>query len=105
MNLSETLFFHNLKENGIELPEKEFKFYPGRRWRFDYAWPNKKIALEIEGGVWIMGRHNRGTGFIKDLEKYNTATMEGWSVLRIQPQDLPIKSADMIARTLLNRGK
>lgn len=46
------------------------------------AWPDKKVALECEGGIWIQGRHNRGMGFLKDCEKYNTAVLMGWRVLR-----------------------
>lgn len=56
----------------------EYKFHSGRRWRFDYACPVKKIAVEQEGGIWIIGRHNRGKGFINDMEKYNAATVMGW---------------------------
>jgi len=48
----------------------------------DFAWPDKKIAVEIEGGVWGLGRHNRPKGFIADTEKYNAAAEMGWTVLR-----------------------
>jgi len=61
---------------------REFKFCPTRRWRFDFAWPERKIAVEIEGGVWINGAHNRGAHFLSDMEKYNWATINGWRVLR-----------------------
>lgn len=63
-------------------PEREFRFYPGRRWRFDFAFPAIKLAIEIEGGTWSTGRHTRGSGYEKDLVKYNTAVKLGWHVLR-----------------------
>ena len=67
---------------------KEYKFHPERRWRFDYAVPEHKIALEVEGGVWTQGRHTRPQGFLGDIEKYNTATLMGWRVFRTTPTDL-----------------
>jgi very-short-patch-repair endonuclease len=66
--------------------EKEYKFHPIRKWRFDYAWPERKIALEQEGGIWTKGRHTRGKGYEADLEKYNNAIMLGWFVLRATPE-------------------
>jgi very-short-patch-repair endonuclease len=57
-------------------------------WRFDYAWPEQRIAIEQEGGVWVMGRHSRGYGMVKDAEKYNRAALEGWIVLRFTPQQM-----------------
>lgn len=67
---------------------KEYKFHPTRRWRFDYAIPEHKIALEVEGGVWTGGRHTSPKGFLGDIEKYNTATLMGWRVFRTTPDDL-----------------
>lgn len=67
---------------------KEYKFHPVRKWRFDYAIPEHKIALEVEGGVWTGGRHTSSVGFIKDMEKYNTATLMGWRVFRTTPDEL-----------------
>lgn len=71
---------------------KEFKFHPERRWRFDYAIPAYKVALEVEGGVWTQGRHTRPQGFLGDIEKYNTATLLGWRVFRTTPDELLRKS-------------
>ena len=73
---------------GLPLPEMEFKFHPTRKWRFDFAWPEWKIAVEIEGAVWTQGRHTRGSGFIKDMEKYSYANIMGWCVIRGTPQQL-----------------
>lgn len=67
---------------------KEYKFHPTRRWRFDYAIPEHKIALEVEGGVWTGGRHTSPKGFLNDIEKYNTATLMGWRVFRTTPDEL-----------------
>jgi very-short-patch-repair endonuclease len=67
---------------------KEYRFHPKRKWRFDYAIPEHRIALEVEGGVWSGGRHIRAQGFLGDMEKYNTATLMGWRVLRTTPDDL-----------------
>jgi very-short-patch-repair endonuclease len=67
---------------------KEYKFHPVRRWRFDYAIPEYKIALEVEGGVWSGGRHISPKGFLGDMEKYNTATLMGWRLFRTTPDNL-----------------
>jgi very-short-patch-repair endonuclease len=66
---------------------KEYKFHPLRKWRFDYAILENKIAIEIEGAIFTNGRHTRPTGFIKDMEKYNTAAAMGWKVIRIATGD------------------
>lgn len=72
---------------GLKL-ESEVKFHPLRRWRFDFADKERKIAIEIEGGIFSRGRHVRGKGFIADMEKYNTATSMGWRVYRFTPSNI-----------------
>lgn len=67
---------------GFPAPELEYRFHPKRKWRFDFAWPDLLVAAEVEGGVWVKGRHNRGGGFIEDCTKYNAAAELGWSVFR-----------------------
>lgn len=66
---------------------KEYKFHPERRWRFDFAIPKYKIAIEIDGGIWTYGRHNRSQGYIADMEKLNEAAALGWVVLKFTPQE------------------
>ena len=82
---------------------KELKFHPVRKWRFDYAVPEHKIALEVEGGVWTGGRHTSPKGFLGDIEKYNTATLMGWRVFRTTPDDLyKKKTLDLMKSAILN---
>lgn len=64
----------------------EHRFHPARMWRFDYALPAHRIAIEIDGGVWQIGRHNRPKGYIADLDKFNHAAALGWRVLKFTPQ-------------------
>ena len=70
------------------MPTPELRFDPVRRWRFDYGWPAQKVALEVDGAVWTKGRHTRGAGFMKDLEKLNAAQLAGWKVFRCTPQTI-----------------
>lgn len=63
-------------------PIREHRFHPTRAWRFDFAFPERRIAVECEGGVWTDGRHTRGSGFVADTEKYNAAAALGWFVFR-----------------------
>jgi len=71
-----------LKAAGLNGWVTEYRFKPPRRWRFDLAWVEQKVALEIEGGVWNYGRHVRASGFVKDVYKYNEAAIMGWKVIR-----------------------
>jgi very-short-patch-repair endonuclease len=70
----------------IPKPHFEYRFHETRKWRFDLAFPEQKLAVEIEGGIWQYGRHNRASTFIKDLEKYNNACMLGWYLLRFSTE-------------------
>lgn len=66
---------------------KELQFHPDRKWRFDYAFPSRKVAIEIDGAIWTLGRHNRPRGYLNDMEKLNTAASMGWLVLRFSTDE------------------
>jgi len=97
-HLEDTLLFQ-IRAANLPIPEREYRFAAravglgkGVRerlkvanlqdWRFDFAWPNIRLAAEIEGGTWSKGRHVRGVGFENDCRKYNAAALMGWAVLR-----------------------
>ena len=78
---AEQTFSYQLRIYGID-HEEEYRFHDERKWRFDFAFPDNMLAVEIEGGTWSGGRHTRGQGFQDDCVKYNTAVKIGWRVLR-----------------------
>lgn len=73
------------EQAGLPSPTREYQFLTDRKFRFDLAWPEYGIAVEVHGGLWIYGRHQRPYGFAKDLEKMNLAVLNGWRVLAVIP--------------------
>lgn len=88
-HLEDTLVFQ-LKAARLPEPEREYHFAKPRRFRFDLAWPERKVYAEVEGGTWIQGRHSRGKGIESDCVKYNLAALGGWTGYRF--------TTDMITR-------
>ena len=81
----EITLFLLMGDAGIPMPEREYMFAQPRNWRADFAWVDKRLIVEVEGGVWTQGRHTTGSGFTDDCKKYNTASILGWTVLRFTP--------------------
>lgn len=85
----EDLFYNQIKESGLPEPNRQFKFHPKRRWRADFGWNceynGRKVRLiaEVEGGIFIGGRHTHPIGFTKDVEKYDEAEILGYKVIRV----------------------
>jgi very-short-patch-repair endonuclease len=97
--------FYIRQKLGVECV-REYRFHPDRQWRFDYAIPSLRIAIEIDGGIWINGRHNRASGYIGDMEKFNAAATLGWVVLKFTPQEQYSRKAfDLITETIANKTK
>ena len=63
--------------------ERELQFHPKRRWRFDFAIPSARLAIEVQGGVFSGGRHSRGKGITDECEKVAHALMAGWRVMPV----------------------
>src|SRR5690606_36413844 len=94
---------------------REYRFAreSGRQWRFDFAWPVVQVAVEIEGLVVrkvggqtvLSGRHANIAGFREDCEKYNTAALLGWTVLRFEQSQVKSgRAIDMTLRVLTAAG-
>lgn len=106
MSLGEDTFAWHCKLHNLT-PEREYRFHPKRRWRFDFAWPDPKImlAVEIHGGTWSQGRHTRGKGFAEDCLKMNTAALMGWTVMVFSSEMVTSGNAiDTVRAFLLTRN-
>jgi very-short-patch-repair endonuclease len=63
---------------------REYRFHETRRWRFDFAFPSQKLAIEIDGQG---GGHSRVKAVRDECEKYNAAVLLGWRIMRFPATD------------------
>ena len=100
----EESFRRQATAHGIPAWVEEHRFDAVRKWRFDFAWPSRMMAVEVEGGTHSGGRHTRGAGYAADCEKYNAATIAGWRVLRFTSDHLREVLGDSPAMVQLRRA-
>jgi very-short-patch-repair endonuclease len=88
-------FLTQIKLAGLPKPEPEFKFHPTRKWRADWAWPEEKLIVEMEGGIFGSSRrgqkagwHQSISGMLDDMDKYNQMALLGYRLLRFTPQQM-----------------
>ena len=74
---------HQLRALGLtDGMRTQVAFHPTRKWRFDFCWPDRMLAMEVDGGTWVGGAHSRGSGQEKDCEKLAAAVILGYRVMR-----------------------
>lgn len=88
---------------GLPRPEREYRFAPPRRWRADIAYPERKVLIEVDGGIFTKGRHTRPQGFINDIEKRNEAQAMGYIVWVVPGHVDMLEAASEIATKLGGR--
>lgn len=81
-HLENTLLAH-MRAVGLPLPDRNWRFHPDRQWALDFAWPDRMLAVEVEGGLWVRGRHLQPAGYEEDCRKYAEAALLGWVVIRV----------------------
>lgn len=74
------LYYFRVLGSDLPTPEQEYRFLSGRKYRFDFCFPEQKLAIEIDGGQFAVGggRHNQDS----DRWKLNEAAKAGYRVLR-----------------------
>lgn len=98
--LERALAFH-IRAAGLPPPAQQHRFHPTRGWRFDFAWPDRMLAVEMDGGLWMNGGHSRGSGQLGDMEKQAEAVLLGWRLIRVTDRHLQTGQAiDWIRRAL-----
>ena len=87
----------------------EYRFAkPERQWRADVAWPDVQVALEIDGGTWTYGRHNRAGSILADMEKGNGYAARGWLVFHtpwdwLRNTEKRAELLEQVANTVIKR--
>ena len=76
----ETLAFQ-IRAAGLPSPEREYRIIPDRRFRWDFCFHEARLAVEVQGGIYVKGAHSTGTGIERDAEKLNLATCAGWRTI------------------------
>lgn len=104
-------FLAQIVADGLVLPHSEYHFSlyvdgkPVRQWRFDFAWPESLVAVEIQGGTWVAhgsaGYHGSGRGIEQDAEKLNAAVAIGWRVALVTTKMVSSGAGLRIVRILL----
>ena len=78
MNALEEMFALQCEQAGFPAPLREYAAVPGRRFRWDFAWPEQRVLVEINGGTYAHMGHSTGSGLARDYEKSNLAMLAGW---------------------------
>lgn len=82
-------------------PEMEAAIIPGRKFRFDFAWPDVRVAVEIQGGTFGKGRSaHTGASLVRDHEKANLAALNGWRVLYFNAKDMTQRALPATVATI-----
>lgn len=88
-------------------PETQFRFHPERKWRLDFAFPEVLLGVELDGGIFAAenggtaGKHARGAGRCKDMDKRNAAAELGWLILNYGPPHVRSGEAALQVERLL----
>ena len=83
-----------IKALGLPEPIREYQAIKGRKFRFDFAWVERKLLVEVNGGTYAKGAHSTGRGIARDYEKANLAVLQGWRVLSFDGK--AIKSGEAV---------
>jgi len=85
---------------------RNFVFDARREWEIDFAWPERRLGVELQGGQWVggatpgagRGRHTRGGKQYRDeLAKHRAAALGGWMILSYTTDDIVGKSQGLDA--------
>lgn len=80
----EELLAWQLRAEGLTFA-REHRFHESRMWRLDFWFAGAKLAVEIDGGGWVGGKHGRGDGIERDCEKASHIAMAGHRLMRVTP--------------------
>lgn len=97
----ELILLNRLEHAGLPLGEPQFHFVPGRQHRFDRAWPEQRVAVEVQGGVWSDDGHGRKSMVARDCWRFALAAALGWRVLPVTKEMIESGQAVELIRQAL----
>jgi very-short-patch-repair endonuclease len=86
---------------GLPEPVREYQAITGRKFRFDFAWLEHRLLVEVNGGTYTKGAHSTGQGIARDYEKANLAVLQGWRVLTFDGKSVKDGTAVEVIRQAL----
>lgn len=86
MSDAEDMLAFQIQAVGLPAPERQYYYARPRKLRADFAWPPRMLLCEVQGGIWNRKAHGSITGILADIDRLNTATLEGWQMLRVTPE-------------------
>jgi len=86
---------------GLPEPIREYPAIKGRKFRFDFAWLEQRLLVEVNGGTFTRGGHSTGVGIRRDYEKANLAQLAGWRVLSFDGKAVKSGEAVEVVRRAL----
>jgi len=96
-------FVRQMKDAELPECEREYVFHDKRKWRFDFAFVEQKVAVEYDGGIFDrQPSHSSIAGILRDKEKVTEAQLAGWIVIQITAQQVPDGSALRYVKRALN---
>ena len=98
MNIGEETLAAQLAQAGIAF-ERQYAYAHGRKLRADFALPEYRLLVAVEGGIFSRKAHGSVTGVLKDMERGNEAAIAGFFMLRVTPDEV----ADGRALALVQR--
>jgi hypothetical protein len=97
----EDTFAFQLRVAGLPVPIRQFQAIPGRKLAFDFGFPEWRLLVEIQGGVWTKGKHGRGSGIIQDQNKLNDAVLNGFYTLQFSVNHIKDGTALLVTQRAL----
>lgn len=77
-----------LRRAGLPEGTAQVRGIPGRRFAFDRAWPDHKVAVDVQGAIYTKGKHSSGVGIERDTEKACLAALAGWTYLPVTEKQI-----------------
>lgn len=102
-NEAETLLGVHLQELGLYF-KQGYRYVPGRKFEADFAFPDRRLLIEVQGGIYSRAAHGSITGILADNERLNLATLNGWGMFRFTPDQVKDGTAIETIRKALGIG-